>query len=234
MGCLLSVGLNDYVEFVCFAVAVMLPHMPMLPGDCPGYNDPAISAVLMHGIDRFQEDLTSIQGPSDQGVLDALQMGSTVDYRNHNDCFRVLITQNHVILRDVICQRMRKQSRSQGVENVESGSSSVGLRSLQVSAPVSHVCSESRASDASSAVGVCKLGKKQKLSASVSPPRVFQCPACGEMFNEKDFDRHVAKWIVKSEQTGPVKDNTCAGFRDSSHPFLSISTTGQSSSACSI
>ena len=55
----------------------------------------------------------------------------------------------------------------------------------------------------------------------MSPPRNFQCPCCGEMFNEKVFDRHVLAWITKSEQTGPVKDNTCSGFRDAYHAYLS-------------
>jgi hypothetical protein len=212
---------------VGFAVTVMLPHLPMLPGECPGYNDPAISAVLIHGVDRVQEEMSAIEGPTDQEVLDALRMGSSVDYHNHNDCFRVLITQNHVILRDVICNRMRKQFRSPGVENDESGESSIGLRSLQASALVSRDGSASRPIAADSAVVIssrntvlCSQSKKPKLAASVSPPRLFQCPACGAMFNEKDFDRHVAHWIVKSDQSAPVKDNTCAGFRDGAHPFL--------------
>jgi hypothetical protein len=193
----------------------------MLLGECPGYNDPAISAVLIHGVDRVQEEMSAIEGPTDKEVLDALHMGSSVDYHNHNDCFRVLITQNHVILRDVICNRMRKQFRSSGVENVESGESSVGLRSLQASALVSRDGSASRTTAAVSDVVLSSQSKKPKLSASVSPPRLFQCPACVAMFNEKDFDRHVANWIVKSEQSAPVKDNTCAGIRDSAHPFLS-------------
>jgi hypothetical protein len=199
----------------------------MLLGDCPGYNDPAISAVLIHGVDRVQEEMSAIEGPSDQEVLDALHMGSTVDYHNHNDCFRVLITQNHVILRDVICNRMRKQIRSPGVENDGSGESSVRLRSLEASALVSRDGSASRPVASNSAVVIsssntvlCSQSKKQKLAASVSPPRLFQCPACSAMFNEKDFDRHVSNWIVKSDQSAPVKDNTCAGFRDSAHPFL--------------
>ncbi len=221
MICSLSVCVNEYVVIVSFAITIMLPHLPVLPGECPGYNDPAISAVLIHGVDRVQEEMSAIEGPTDQEVLNALQMGSSVDYHNHNDCFRVLITQNHVLLRDVICNRMRKQFRSSGVENVESGESSVGLRSLQASALVSRDGSASRTTAAVSDVVLSSQSKKPKLSASVSPPRLFQCPACVAMFNEKDFDRHVANWIVKSEQSAPVKDNTCAGIRDSAHPFLS-------------
>jgi hypothetical protein len=197
---------------------------PGVAGDSPGYEDPAISAVLIHGVDRLQKQMAEVQLPSDQEVLDALSMGSTLDYRNFNDCFRVLVAQNNVLLRNCICKRVRKQSDVYigGVENVvASGQSSSELLSLQGSAHVSHVCSQARVAEGSSPVVVGSNRKKPRLSASVSPPRVFQCPCCGEMFNEKDFDRHVSAWKTKSEQTGPVKDNTCSGFRDADHIFLS-------------
>jgi hypothetical protein len=188
-------------------------------GDSPGYEDPAISAVLIHGVDRLQQQMASVQLPSDQEVLDALNMGSSLDYRNFNDCFRVLVAQNNVLLRNCVCKRLRKLS-ARGVENVASGQSS-GMLSLQGSAHVSQVGSEARVVEGSSPVGDGSNRKKSRFSASVSPPRVFQCPCCGEMFNEKDFDRHVAAWITKSEQTGPVKDNTCSGFRNADHAYLS-------------
>lgn len=218
--CSLSVYVYEYVVIVGFVVTVMLPHLPVFPGVCPGYEDAAISAVLINGVDRVQDDMSAVQVPSDQEVLDALLMCSSVDYRDHDDCFRVLITQNHVLLRDVIAHRKRKQLRASGGENVESGQSSVGC-SLLTSAHVSRGTSESRAIEGSTNAVCGSRSKKSKLSASVSPPRVFKCPACCEMFNEKDFDRHVANWLVKSEQTGLVKDNSCAGFRDIDHPFLS-------------
>ena len=196
---------------------------PVVTGDSPGYEDPAISAVLIHGVDGLQQQMASVQLPSDQEVFDALSMGRSLDYHNFNDCFRVLVAQNNVLLRNCIWKRVRKQSDTYvgGVENVVASGQSSGLLSLQGSAHVSHVCSEARVDEGSSPVGVGRNRKKPKLSASVSPPRVFQCPCCGEMFNEKDFDRHVQAWVTKSEQTGPVKDNTCSGFRDADHAFLS-------------
>ena len=196
---------------------------PVVTGDSPGYEDPAISAVLIHGVDGLQQQMASVQLPSDQEMFDALSMGRSLDYHNFNDCFRVLVAQNNVLLRNCIWKRVRKQSDTYigGVENVVASGQSSGLLSLQGSAHVSHVCSEARVDEGSSPVGVGRNRKKPKLSASVSPPRVFQCPCCGEMFNEKDFDRHVQAWVTKSEQTGPVKDNTCSGFRDADHAFLS-------------
>jgi hypothetical protein len=74
-------------------------------GDSPGYEDPAISAVLIHGVDRLQQQMASVQLPGDQEVLDALNMGCSLDYRNVNDCFRVLVAQNNVLLRNE--KRMR-------------------------------------------------------------------------------------------------------------------------------
>jgi hypothetical protein len=62
--------------------------------------------------------------------------------------------------------------------------------------------------------------QKAEVGCQCFPSSTFQCPACGVMFNEKDFDRNVANGIVKIDQSAPVKDNTCAGFRDSAYPFL--------------
>ena len=197
----------------------MSMSQPVESGDSPGFDDPALTAVLIHGVDRVQKQMASVQLPSDQEVFDALSMGNSLDYRNFNDCFRVLIAQNNVLLRNCICKRVRKQSDIYidcGVENVAASGQSSGGLSLQGSSHVSHVGSEARVVEGSSPVGVGSNRKKPRLSASVSPPRVFQCPCCGVMFNEKDFDRHVLAWITKSDQTGPVKDNTCSGFRDAS------------------
>lgn len=44
----------------------------------------------------------SVVAPSKQEMLDALRLGETVDFGNSQDCFRVLVQQNNVLLREAI------------------------------------------------------------------------------------------------------------------------------------
>ena len=52
-----------------------------------------------------------------------------------------------------------------------------------------------------------------------SPSKTFQCPVCFRVMTEKEFDRHIKTWIVKSHR--PLsKKHTCPGIRDNNHPLL--------------
>jgi hypothetical protein len=145
--------------------------------------------------------LSAVSPPSEQELVSALSMASHLDFSNPSECFRVLIAQNSVILRDAIYRR-------QLVARV-SNSSSLGS---PLASSSSGLLSSSGSSSSAYEVGNGII--KQ------SPPKLFQCPICLHMLNEKDFDRHVFSWIGKSHKVSPVKSGRCAGIRDSRHPLL--------------
>jgi len=190
-------------------------------GCCPGYIGAANGVGVLHiqqnvcdatpdvpSVSHFavaadNRSLFNVVPPSEQELVDALLLGAHVDYQNSSECFRVLVTQNNVILRDAIGHRQQLLSgRVRASE--ESSRASSGCSSLV----------SSEGSTPSSGVGSSKR-------ARVSPPRNFECPICHQFFNEKDFDRHISSWIAKC-RTGAnvVKAGHCAGIRDLSHPLL--------------
>lgn len=189
-------------------------------GVCPGFPDDRVcyssltasrdpaddlpvlgSSAHVHASDDGHNHVSVVFPPSEQELISALALASHLDFSNQSECFRVLIAQNSVILRDAIYRRqlVAKVSNS-GSSGSPLASSSSGLLS----------------SSASSS-SACEVGSgiiKQ------SPPKVFQCPICLQMLNEKDFDRHVFSWIGKSHKVSPVKHGRCSGIRDSRHPLL--------------
>ncbi len=189
-------------------------------GVCPGYPghlDQPFSSVVAshHRVDAPAESVAAViavpdlsrivSPPSAQELTDALLASSNLDYSNHADCFRVLVIQNSVIIRDAL---YRQQLLSKNGE-----SSSLGT-SLTTSSHSS--LSSSRSSD-----GGCENDHAAMGIIRPSPPKNFQCPVCLQLMNEKDFDRHVKAWIAKCENTGPVKSGHCGGIRDPRHPLLS-------------
>jgi hypothetical protein len=140
----------------------------------------------------------SIVAPSLEEMCDALAMGGAVDLGNSQECFRVLFAQNNVILREAICSRRlllveRSASRSSTLSSMTTSGTSAG-------------------SSGSSQ-------KKLKLSQG-SPPKVFCCPLCSVMLNEKDFDRHVLAWVKKVGKR-VVHSGDCPGIQDLNHPLIS-------------
>jgi hypothetical protein len=156
------------------------------------------------GVALLDVAVPAVIAPSQQEMLDALRLGESVDYSNSQDCFRVLIHQNIVLLREAI---HRKSHLPLAI-----GSGSLGSSLLS---PVSYP--SLRASPAR-AQGISK--RSRPGSNSASPPKCFQCPLCLQFCNEKDFDRHVLNWIEKSQQTGVIRAGCCGGIRDHDHPLL--------------
>jgi hypothetical protein len=52
------------------------------------------------------------------------------------------------------------------------------------------------------------------------PPKVFRCPVCNDLLNEKDFARHIGTWVDKLDKDEIVKTGMCPGVRDPNHPLL--------------
>ena len=59
-----------------------------------------------------------------------------------------------------------------------------------------------------------------ELKSRSRPPKVFRCPVCTELWNEKDFARHISNWVHKLDKDESVKSGMCPGVRDPNHPLL--------------
>jgi hypothetical protein len=189
----------------------MIRHADAKDGLCPGF--------CHHGQDQYAPvpcqvaippAMPFMPAPSKDELLAALRLGESLDYGNSQACFRVLVTQNSVLLRDAI-SRQEHPVVLRGC--VGSGSSGASLGSTG-----SHNVSGS--SVTSSPPGE-EIFKRSRRGASVSPPKNFQCPFCLKFNNEKDFDRHVMNWNELSHHHGVVREGCCGGVRDHQHPFLS-------------
>jgi len=163
----------------------------------------ADSPVQSQITDRFHErdnmtsvdaDLAnSIAAPTVSEMCEALRMGGTVDMSSSEDCFRVLFFQNSVIIREAIVNRLMMSKKSSGISTFSS-------------------LSGSGESSGRASVGSQKRTKE-------SPPKVFCCPVCPAVLNEKDFGRHIRDWV---EKVGKVAaSGHCPGIQDANHPLLS-------------
>jgi hypothetical protein len=94
-----------------------------------------------------------------------------------------------------------------------SASSSGGVSSKLSSLTTSH--SQSSAFVSGDSSGNSSASKKFK----VSPPKVFVCPLCPKILNEKDFSRHVLSWFDRFDNTEETQYD-CPGITDGSHPLL--------------
>jgi len=182
-----------------------------LPGECPGYVPSAFAPipcmqVQMRGraddcVDTALLGAASdcpsvgILAPSMVEMCEALQMGQNVDFASSSDCFRVLFTQNSVILREAIANR-----RQFFVERSSSRNSTLS-------------------SNATSGTGTSGDSSGSQKKPKASPPQVFQCPVCPALLNEKDFDRHILDWIRK---VGKPANGFCPGIQDVNHPLFSL------------
>jgi hypothetical protein len=137
---------------------------------------------------------SGVIAPTIEEMCDALEMGCKVDLGDSKECFRVLFTQNGVILRDAIVSR-RQALLERSVSRVSTLSSRTA----------SGTDNDSSGSSA----------KKVKLS----PPKVFRCPVCSAMMNEKTFAHHVLAWV---ELVGKrdIRSGDCPGIQSEDHPLL--------------
>ena len=140
---------------------------------------------------------SQIAAPTVEELSHALALGSSVNFENSGECFRVLFAQNQLLLRAAI-------HRSHPYSTVSLGNNSGSSRALSASPLLSSSSSSS--------------GNSRPLG--ISPPKIFQCPVCFTFNNEKDFDRHVKSWINKCTASGPVKSGVCPGIRALDHPLL--------------
>ena len=58
----------------------------------------------------------------------------------------------------------------------------------------------------------------------LSPAANFQCFVCGQCLNERDYQRHIAKWVSKAIKVMrgicKIRKNSCPGIIDVNHPVL--------------
>ena len=52
------------------------------------------------------------------------------------------------------------------------------------------------------------------------PAKVFRCPFCPALLNERDFDRHIKAWIKKASHCDLAPSKNCPGIRSETHPLL--------------
>jgi len=167
----------------------------MLAHTSPPFVDLNVCNVLGDAPAAFVP--SHIAAPTVQELSHALAMGSSVNFENSGECFRVLFAQNHLLLRAEI-------HRSHPYSTVSLGNNSGSRRALSSSPLLSSSSNSS--------------GNPRPLC--ISPPKKFQCPVCFTFNNEKDFDRHVKSWIKKCTESGPVKSGVCPGIRSLDHLLL--------------
>ena len=59
----------------------------------------------------------------------------------------------------------------------------------------------------------------------LSPAANFQCFVCGQCLNERDYQRHIAKWVLKAFNVmrgirKKIRKNSCRGIIDVNDPVL--------------
>ena len=153
---------------------------------------------------------SDVGNPSIDELQSALALSDDIDRMNAVDMLRLLLKQHRLLIRDAIWRRT-------------AAGLAASLRS--VSTTVSHSSDSQKLSSGScgsvrSSSGSCADSDSQPKKLKVSPPKVFRCPVCPAINNEKDFSRHILAWLTKTEETGPVKHGHCGGIRDPNHPLL--------------
>ena len=183
-------------------------------GTCPGYMDKSGHVHVVHA-QPSAHVLSSAAGsmlcflpPSESEMMEALSLSSRLDYSDTSECFRLLVLQNSVILRDALHRRALQvqatQFSSSGTNTSASAESSSSVSSGVVSL---------------SDTGAVVDSDQGVANSKPSPSKNFQCPVCLGVMTEKEFDRHIKSWIVKSQR--PIsKKHTCTGIRDINHPLL--------------
>ena len=180
------------------------------PGSCPGYvGGNPISVCTM---------------PSLVELTHALSLGSTAT--STDDAVRVLLAQNSVVLRYILSREMSRQS-CRDSPSLQSSLTTSGSLSGDASSPHSPLSDALGGCHADSADPSSLLCGSVVTAAGVisrmqnQPAKVFRCPTCPAVLNERDFDRHLKAWIVKAAAIDRAASKNCPGIRSASHPFLS-------------
>jgi len=129
--------------------------------------------------------------PSVEELEAALSLGENCAFMSSDQCLRALLKQNSVMLREFI---WRKKCTTE-----------ISTRSSSL-----------HSSAVASSAGSSNAGSPSPFLRA--PPANFDCPFCSHRYNEKDFDRHVHKWIGK--ENTPIKNGSCPGIRDPNCPLL--------------
>jgi hypothetical protein len=190
------------VEQQAFDAFDQLDQLEALPPLFVADNHPDQLPAMLLPLSAEQAAIV-VQPPSVAEMRQALSMGENVDLSSPSDCFRVLFVQNNVILRDALWHR------SLNLQLSRSASSGGSYPSAD--------CSP-KSSGHSSITGVS--GNTGTKKPKPGPPKVFRCPVCPELLNEKDFARHIGNWVDKLDKDEIVKSNACPGVRDPNHPLL--------------
>jgi hypothetical protein len=190
-------------------------------GLCPGFSLPECDQY--EPVPCAGPIPPAIPAPSKLELVEALRLGESLDFCNSQACFRVLVAQNSVLLRDAIHRHdypgVVLGSGGSGSLRSSLGSGSPcesGTSGGTPPAVTNRGASLQSCMPTEIGVGV----KRSRISGRVSPPKNFQCPFCLKFNNEKDFDRHVSDWLEKSHQSGVVREGCCGGVRDHHHPLL--------------
>lgn len=185
-------------------------------GTCPGYADVSGNVHVVHSQPSAQvlssatDSVFCFLPPSEAELVEALSLSSRLNYSDSSECFRLLVFQNSVILRDAL---HRRALQVQATRSSSSGTntSASALSSSTVSSGVVSLSDTGAVVDPFYDQGVA--------NSKPSPSKTFQCPVCLGVMTEKEFDRHIKSWIVKCQR--PIcKKHTCTGIRDINHPLL--------------
>ena len=203
-------------------VVVRLGRMDA-PGHCPGYSDVMHNGLEVnaqssaHAASSAAVPLYTVVPPTDEELFEALSMSHGLDFSNNQDCFRVLVCQNSVILRDTLHRRAlcNQSAQSRGSTPMSTSSACSTVSSSGSAGSGLAFASEEGVVSAAGTVVIAVPSNIAKLC----PPKNFQCPICLGWMNEKDFDRHVKGWLVKSRSSSQRK-MPCLGIRNINHPFL--------------
>jgi hypothetical protein len=179
--------------------------MPLVAGLAPGVPSVQLSqltAVLAHGgAVHHHIPAFGICPPTDQEYATAIRAGTEALQNTSDSATRALLMQHDVLLRYQLTQRCSTHS---------SGSKS--FQSLTASTGSSSADDSPRTNDAdagSAAVGVIIVP---------SPAKVFRCPACPQVLDERVFAKHIDTWLNR-DGSKRLRSNQCPGFA-LNHRFL--------------
>ena len=185
-------------------------------GACPGFVGESGNVHVVHAQPSAHVSSSAAISvycflpPSESEMMEALSLSSRLNYSDSSECFRLLVFQNSVILREALHRRALQVQATQY--------SSSGTHTSSSAMSSSTVSSGVGSPSDTGAVAGSSNGADVSLSKP-SPSKTFQCPVCLRVMTEKEFDRHIKTWIVKCQR--PLsKKHTCSGIRDNNHPLL--------------
>ena len=175
--------------------------------------------------------MQAIPPVSDQEILQAYASTSTAAALDPASSLQAVHVQNNVMFRMIIHHAWRGPSHHSGLIL---SSNSLHLYFLSESTSSSNFSSLSHSHDGSGAsspridgiIGSAPAidGTAIRIQPRLSPASNFQCFLCGQKLNERDYQRHIQKWVAKADTAmrGICKrrKNACPGIFDVNHPVL--------------